>query len=166
MRAFLLAALGSLVAAVLGRWIAQFAVGPTRPYDGEDPAPFARSRLVRLASGAAVATWFLLGSFLPLVLALQWLYPHGQNLFWGWFAALISVAVVHGVAATLLKCPRCGHRFLVQWTKANPAYSKSIWGLGGWAATALDVVLHDEFTCMYCGQHYLLRSSIEEGGPN
>ena len=160
MRGLLLALLGSMVAVLLAKRFARFAPEPGQRREGRSPdvseGKSCAGRSLGNGCGLVPGPRILLLPRADRHLRRQAARASINQACSGWLAALVVSAVVQAVAAAGLRCPQCDARFMLQWTRRAPPRSKSVRGLGGAGAAALDVVLHDEFTCMYCGQRCLL----------
>lgn len=71
--------------------------------------------------------------------------------------ALVVSVLIYAITYWQLRCERCNIVVLARSAPSSRPYVKKIGILRGWGAVILDVLINDEFTCMYCGQRYTAR---------
>ena len=62
--------------------------------------------------------------------------------------------------ALRLYCPSCNRRFLLQTLGPKHPLARKILGMDYWATNAIDVIMHAEFTCMFCGEKCNVKESL------
>jgi hypothetical protein len=75
---------------------------------------------------------------------------------------IIFVATVccYLILALRLYCPSCKRRFLLQTLGPKHPLARRILGMDYWATNAIDVIMHAEFTCMFCGEKCNVEESL------
>lgn len=73
------------------------------------------------------------------------------------FAILFSTSALSITIASIIRCPKCKRHLLIQWTEHPPFAEKTKLGVDAWAAIVLRAGTDQNFQCMYCGQHFLMK---------
>jgi hypothetical protein len=66
------------------------------------------------------------------------------------------------ILALRLYCPSCKRRFLLQTLGPKYPLARRILGMDYWATNAIDVIMHAEFTCMFCGEKCTVKGSLDQ----
>ncbi len=79
-------------------------------------------------------------------------------------ALIIFVVTVccYLILALRLYCPSCKRRFLLQTLGPKHPLARKILGMDYWATNAIDVIMHAEFTCMFCGEKCTVGESLSQ----
>jgi hypothetical protein len=74
------------------------------------------------------------------------------------FIIFVATVCCYHILALRLYCPSCKRRFLLQTLGPKHPLARRILGMDYWATNAIDVIMHAEFTCMFCGE----KCTVEE----
>jgi len=107
------------------------------------------------ASMFVFGAWLCLGLFLLQILSWSTGLWRSEALALGSLCGFLGFTIAYASLAFLIRCPKCQNHVLVQWT-TRPPYSKSKFGMDGWATLAMSVAFERKFCCMYCGQRFIV----------
>lgn len=73
------------------------------------------------------------------------------------FAIFLSTSALSITIASIIRCPKCKRLLLSQWTEHPPFAEKTKLGRAG---------TNQNFQCMYCGQHFLMKPEVLQSPAN
>ena len=169
--AFVIMFLGSIAAAWLSAALAGWANKrfPLLVQScSSDPAQaFPKVRRLKTAAWGTFLAWGCIVALVSLpILASVGVVSNSHfldSLFISTFAILLGTSALTITIGSLIRCPKCMRHLLIQWTERPPFAEKTKSGIDAWAAIVLRAGTNQNFRCMYCGQHFLMKP---EGLPS
>ena len=155
---FLATFAGVIVVALIARRTDSKFRAPVPARNSGGPLEYPRAMQLLFACRLVLVCWALLAAFM-IGIALS---------FTGWRVINVAVPVVLGLfmtvaisyitIASFLRCPNCERHVIVQWV-THPPFEEKLYGLIGWAAVVVGVLMYRRFRCMYCGQDFHVTST-------
>ena len=172
--AFVIMFLGSMAAAWLSAALARWA-NKRFPLLAQscspDPAQaFPKAWCLRTAAWGIFLVWGCIVALvsLPILVSVGVVFNSHflDSLGIATFAILFSTSALSITIASIIHCPKCKRHLLIQWTEHPPFAEKTKLGVDAWAAIVLRAGTNQNFQCMYCGQHFLMKPEVLHSPAN
>jgi len=117
---------------------------------------YTRYKLLKIACFFSAISWLLLFVFLFGLL----LYNLGFkfyffSIYWKYlFFSWLFFSLIYMLLALTFHCPHCRKQFLVQTNKKKHRNAQKLKIFNYWSTTIFNILLNNQFTCMYCGNSY------------
>ena len=125
---------------------------------------YSKNILLRITCIFAAICWLLLFLFLIGLL----INNLGFNLylfsvFWKpFFIGWLVFSLAYILLALTFHCPHCKKRFLIQTNDKKHRDAQKLRILNYWSSTIINILFDNKFTCMYCGNKYLVSRKVNK----
>ena len=125
---------------------------------------YSKNILLRITCIFAAICWLLLCLLLIALLIynlevnLYFFFVFWKPLFIGW----LLFAIAYILLALTFHCPHCKKQFLIQTNEKKHPHAQKSRILNYWSTTIINILFDYKFTCMYCGNKYLVPRKVNQ----